>query len=70
VRTAADLVSVHRNSTIRFFHKLRRAIYGKIEVDENYCGGTRKGKHGRGAAGKVIVFGLLQRGGKVFIRCR
>ena len=76
-RTAADLVGIHRNSAIRFFHKLRRAIAtkqqnraaqfcGKIEVDESYFGGTRKGKRGRGAAGKVIVFGLLKRGGKVY----
>jgi len=76
-RTAGDLVGVHRNSAIRFFHKLRTQIAltqqnrsaqfcGKIEVDESYFGGVRKGKRGRGAAGKVIVFGLLKRGGKVY----
>ncbi len=31
----------------------------------NYCG-KRKGKRGRAAAGKIPVFGLLKRGGKVF----
>ena len=76
-RTAADLAGVHRNSAIRFFHKLRCAIAskqqkraaqfcGEIEVDESYFGGIRKGKRGRGAAGKTIVFGLLKRGGKVY----
>ena len=76
-RTAADLVGIHRNSAIRFFHKLRSAIAikqqnraaqfcGEIEVDESYFGGHRKGKRGRGAAGKMIVFGLLKRGGKVY----
>ena len=76
-RTAADLIGIHRNSAIRFFHKLRGAIAttqqnraaqfcGEIEVDESYFGGVRKGKRGRGAAGKVIVFGLLKRGGKVY----
>lgn len=76
-RTAADLLGVHRNSAIRFFHKLRCAIAskqqnraaqfcGEIEIDESYFGGVRKGKRGRGAAGKVIVFGLLKRGGKVY----
>ena len=30
---------------------------GEIEVDESYFGGRRKGKRGRGAAGK-IPFGL------------
>lgn len=49
-RTAADLVGVHRNSAIRFFHKLREKIAlkqqarieqfcGKIELDESYFGG-------------------------------
>ena len=76
-RTASDLVGVHRNSGIRFFHKLREKIAfkqqnrseqfcGKIELDESYFGGTRKGKRGRGAAGKVPVFGILKRGGKVY----
>ena len=40
--------------------------YLAIEVDESYFGGRRKGKRGRGAAGKVPVFGLLKRGGKVY----
>ena len=31
---------------------------GEIEVDESYFGGNRKGKRGRGAAGKIPVFGL------------
>ena len=76
-RTAADLAGIHRNSAVRFFHKLREKIAlkqqdrieqfcGKIELDESYFGGVRKGKRGRGAAGKVAVFGILKRGGKVY----
>jgi len=76
-RTAAELSGVHRNSAVRFFHKLREKIAlkqqnrkeqfcGKIELDESYFGGIRKGKRGRGAAGKVAVFGILKRGGKVY----
>jgi transposase len=76
-RTAANVLDIHRNSTIRFYHKLRvkiafkqhnraRQFSGKIEVDESYFGGKRKGKRGRGAAGKTIVFGVLKRGGKVY----
>jgi len=76
-RTAAELAGVHRNTAIRFYHKLRSAIAtkqleraaqftGEIELDESYFGGTRKGKRGRGAAGKVAVFGLLKRGGNVY----
>ena len=37
-----------------------------MEVDENYFGGQRKEKRGRGAAGKVPVFSLLKRGGHVY----
>ena len=39
---------------------------GEVEVDESYFGGVRKGKRGRGALGKVPVFGLLKRKGKVY----
>jgi transposase len=38
---------------------------GEIELDESYFGGRRKGKRGRGAAGKVPVFGILERNGTV-----
>jgi len=46
---------------------------GEIEIDESYFGAKRKrkkrgkrGKRGRGASNKTIVFGLLQRKGKVY----
>lgn len=42
-------------------------IVGQIEVDEFYFGAKRvKGIRGRGAKGKIIVFGLLKRGDKVY----
>jgi transposase len=37
------------------------------EIDESYFGGRRKGNRGRGAAGKVPVFGVLERKGKVCV---
>ena len=40
---------------------------GEIELDESYFGGRRKGNRGRGAAGKVPVFGILERKGKVMV---
>ena len=75
-RTAAELLDINRNTAILFYCKLRELIAerlqaespfvdGEIEVDESYFGGYRKGKRGRGAAGKVPVFGLLKRGGRV-----
>lgn len=42
---------------------------GEIELDESYFGSIRKGKRGRSAAGKVAVFGLLKRNGKVYTAC-
>ncbi len=35
---------------------------------ESYFGGTRKGKRGRGASGKIPVFGLLKHGGRVYTK--
>ena len=37
-------------------------------MDESYFGGHRKGNSCRGASGKVAVFGLLKRGGKVYTK--
>jgi len=39
-------------------------LQGEIEVDETYYGGRRKGKRGRGAAGKTIVLGFKRRKSK------
>ena len=35
-------------------------------MDESYFGGKHSGKRGRGAGGKVIVFGLFKRNGRVY----
>jgi transposase len=92
-RTAASLCGVHRNTAAYYFLRLREIIAyeleaesedmfgGEIEVDESYFGGKRKGKRGRGAAGKILVFGLslpdsclfanhekVKRGGKVYTK--
>jgi transposase-like protein len=40
-------------------------LTGTVEADETYVGGVRKGKRGRGAAGKTVVFGILERNGSV-----
>ena len=74
-RAAAEIIGVQPNTAIRFYMRLRFLIAsqlpsyelnGKVEADESYFGGIRKGKRGRGAAGKVAAFGLLKRVGKVF----
>ena len=77
-RNAANLLGLQANTAALFYRKVRELIAeqaaadedllgGEVEVDESYFGGIRKGKRGRGAAGKVPVFGLLKRGGKVFV---
>jgi transposase len=77
-RTATFLIGVNKSTASYYFHRLRDLIFkaveditpfsGEIEVDESYFGGKRKDKRGRGAAGKVPVFGLLKRGGKVYTK--
>lgn len=44
---------------------LVRKLSGEVEIDDTYYGGRRKGKCGRGAAGKAAVIGIRQRGGRV-----
>ncbi|KPN74629.1 transposase, partial [Neisseria sp. 74A18] len=77
-RSAADILGIQPNTAILFYRKIRLVIShhlaleadqvfeGTIELDESYFGGKRKGKRGRGAAGKVVAFGILKRGGKVY----
>ena len=79
-QSAADIMGTQANTAILFYRKVRRMIAhyleieateifdGAVELDESYFGGMRKGKRGRGAAGKVAVFGILKRGGKVFTK--
>lgn len=71
-RTTASLCGVHRKTAAFYFLRLREIIAykleaeseamfgGEIEVDESYFGGRRNGKRGRGALGKIRVFGLLK----------
>jgi transposase len=77
-RKASVEMNMSYKTTLKAFDLLRKAIdeelsrcdevlKGEIELDESYFGGKRKGKRGRGAAGKTIVFGILERGGKVSV---
>ncbi len=73
----ADLTGINRNTINRYLALFRSRIVelcdnespfdGEIEVDESYFGAKRiRGKRGRGAYGKTIVFGLLKRANKVY----
>lgn len=63
--TALRAVHLLRRSILAQDEMGRRLLRGEVEADEAYFGGRRKGRRGRGAAGKVPVFGILERGGRV-----
>jgi len=76
-QTITIITGLSRNTINRHVRLIRERIAdlcrrsspfsGDIEVDESYFGAKRvKGKRGRGASGKTPVFGILQRGGKVY----
>lgn len=71
------LTGLSRNTVNNYLTKLRRIIAvfcdnqfpysGQVEVDESWLGARRiKGKRGRGAYGKTIVFGIFKRNGHVY----
>ena len=73
----AELVHLIRNTVNRLYSEMRRRISeygrqnspvtGEFEADESYFGPRRiRGKRGRGAGSKTIVFGLFKREGKVY----
>jgi transposase len=77
-RLASDL-NLDVKVVTRIYQRLREVLFhtaelegaklsGEIELDESYFGGKRKGLRGRGAAGKSIVFGLLERDGRVYTK--
>ena len=76
-QTIAQITKLSRNTINRHVRLIRECIAelssrsspfsGEIAVDESYFGTRRvKGKRGRGTYGKTPVFGILQRGGKVY----
>src|SRR3989344_885506 len=45
-----------------------KKLNGELEIDESYFGGKRKGIVGRGTKNKAIVFGILERKGKIYTK--
>jgi len=77
-RKASHEVHLSYKTTLRAYDILRRVLVeelaktddilkGELEADEAYFGGKRKGKRGRGAGCKTIVYGILERGGRVSV---
>src|SRR3989338_1894700 len=78
-RKAAKELIVHYHTVQSRFMQFRKLIAkycnqeanklnGEIEIDESYFGGKRKGQRGRGAKNKTIVFGILERKGKIYTK--
>ena len=71
-------LSVNYKTAWRMGHELRKylglvdgddQLSGHVEADETMIGGKRSGgKRGRGAPGKTVVFGMLERDGDVMTR--
>ena len=72
-----EITGLNRNTINRYLTEIRKRIAqfcdqqspfsGEVEVDESFFGARRiKGKRGRGAFGKTIVFGIFRRNGKVY----
>ena len=77
-RLARDL-GVDVKTVTRVYQRLREALYRltefeagrlkrEIGLDEAYFGGRHKDRRGRGARDKSVVFGLLERDGKVYTK--
>jgi len=74
----ANLTGISRVTVGRLFVQFRKRIVtllpeepfeGEVELDESYFGAKRvRGKRGRGASGKIPVFGIIKRGDKVFTK--
>jgi transposase len=73
----ASLTNLNRNTVNRYLTLIRQSIArfceqqspfsGIVELDESYFGSRYvRGKRGRGALGKTIVFGIYKRNGKVY----
>ncbi|MFC1930285.1 IS1595 family transposase [Chloroflexota bacterium] len=59
----------------RMFRQIRQlmqddtvSLFGQVEVDDTYIGGKHAGKRGRGAEGKTIVVGMVQREGQAIAK--
>lgn len=72
-----EITGLNRNTINRYFMEIRKRIarlceqespfHGTVKVDESYFEPRRiKGKRGRGAGSKIIVFGIFKRNGKVY----
>jgi len=65
-KTVAARYSSYRQAIMKHAAFEFKKLKGKIDADESYFGGKRKGNRGRGAFNKQAVFGILGQDGKVY----
>ncbi|MBS3100379.1 IS1595 family transposase [Candidatus Pacearchaeota archaeon] len=65
-KTIQDRFMQFRKKIAAYCNQEAKKLNGEIEIDESYFGGKRKGTRGRGAKNKAIVFGILERKGKIY----
>lgn len=65
--TALAAYDCMRMAIVKHMARTDSQLRGEIEADEAYFGGKRKGQRGRAAKNKQIVFGVLERKGRVSI---
>jgi transposase len=71
-----DLAATNRNTVNRYLNFIKTRIAEicepespfneEVEVNEGFFGAKKKGKRGRGAYGKTIVFGIYRHNRKVY----
>ena len=66
--TVSKRYKFFREQIADYSDNISERFKGEIELDETYFGGKRKGKRGRGAYNKAIVFGIMERDGKVYTK--
>ena len=66
-KTIHNKFMYYRKEIVKYCDENFEKLKGKLELDESYFGGKRKGNRGRGAFNKQAVFGVLERGGKAYI---
>ena len=61
-------LGVTYKTALRMFRQIRdlmnegsSPLFGEVEVNETYVGGKHSGKRGRGAEGKTVVVGMVER---------
>jgi len=64
--TVSKRYAEYREAIVEFLDAEFKKLCGKIEADESYFGGKRKGNRDRGAFNKQAVFGVLERDGRVY----